>query len=173
MIAAVHTETPELSPKAAARLAQADQELTKYNYNPEEPRDWHGRWTKDGSSPPATLTAPVTEPDNRTALTDDRPRRVAENTFPPGGSVSSDAAGSSSDNMPGAPADGDNSRQPNPVQHVREKIRRPGAGGFLEESHRVWLLARDSWSRTFACGKRKRPRRIFLPSEPPLVVAQL
>jgi hypothetical protein len=39
MIAAVQTETPELSPDAAARLAQADQELTKYNYNPDEPRD--------------------------------------------------------------------------------------------------------------------------------------
>jgi len=39
MIAAVQTRTPELSPEAATRLANAEQELTKYNYNPDEPRD--------------------------------------------------------------------------------------------------------------------------------------
>jgi hypothetical protein len=31
MIAAVHTRTAELTPEAAARLANAEQELTKYN----------------------------------------------------------------------------------------------------------------------------------------------
>jgi hypothetical protein len=35
MIAAVHTRTPELSSEAAARLANAEAELTKYNYNPD------------------------------------------------------------------------------------------------------------------------------------------
>jgi len=49
MIAAVHTRTPELSPEAALQLAKADRELAKYNYNPAEPRDWRGRWTRDGS----------------------------------------------------------------------------------------------------------------------------
>jgi len=49
MIAAVHTRAPELSPEAAIRLAKAQQKLTKYNYNPDEPRDWHGRWTRDGN----------------------------------------------------------------------------------------------------------------------------
>jgi hypothetical protein len=44
-IAAVHTRALELSQDAALRLAKADEMLTKYNYNPEEPRDWHGRWT--------------------------------------------------------------------------------------------------------------------------------
>src|ERR1700734_2398321 len=47
MIAAVHTRTPELSQEAALRLADADEALTKYNYNPDEPRDWHGRWTRE------------------------------------------------------------------------------------------------------------------------------
>jgi hypothetical protein len=47
MITAVHTRTPELSPQAALRLAEADPGLTKHNYNPNEPRDWHGRWTRD------------------------------------------------------------------------------------------------------------------------------
>jgi len=50
MIVAVHTRTPELSPEAAMRLAKTEQELTKYNYNPNEPRDWHGRWTRDGTA---------------------------------------------------------------------------------------------------------------------------
>jgi hypothetical protein len=45
IIAAVHTRTPELSPEAAQRLAKADEELTKYNFNPDQLRDWHGRWT--------------------------------------------------------------------------------------------------------------------------------
>jgi hypothetical protein len=46
MMAAIHSRTPELSPGAATRLAKAELELTKYNYNPDEPRDWHGRWTR-------------------------------------------------------------------------------------------------------------------------------
>ena len=50
MIAAVHTRAPELSQEAALRLANANEALTKYNYNPDEPRDWSGRWTRDGSA---------------------------------------------------------------------------------------------------------------------------
>jgi hypothetical protein len=121
MIAAVQTETPELSPDAAARLAQADQELTKYNYNPDEPRDWHGRWTRDGSAAPATPTAPAIETDEQTASPGDHPRPVAENTFPPGGSVSSDAAGPSGDNSSGASANGDDSHKPATLQETFEK----------------------------------------------------
>lgn len=44
-IAAVQARTPELSREAAARLADAAEELAKYD--PDEPRDWHGRWTRD------------------------------------------------------------------------------------------------------------------------------
>jgi len=121
MIAAVHTETPELSPAAAARLARADQALTKYDYNPEEPRDWHGRWTSDGSAAPATPTGPAIEADQRTARTVDRPQRVAENTFPPGGSVSSDAAGPSGDKSSGASASGhDSDKQPRSSKRSRK-----------------------------------------------------
>jgi hypothetical protein len=56
-IAAVQTRTPELSSEAALRLAEADRGLTKYNYNPDEPRDWHGRWTRDGSAGPISGAA--------------------------------------------------------------------------------------------------------------------
>jgi hypothetical protein len=58
MIAAVHTLTPEMSPEAALRLANAEQELIKYNYNPYEPRDSHGRWTTDGVVGQANVGSP-------------------------------------------------------------------------------------------------------------------
>jgi hypothetical protein len=60
MIAAVHTRTPDLSPEAASRLAKADEALAKYNYDPDEPRDWHGRWTKDWSAGRPSVTPPET-----------------------------------------------------------------------------------------------------------------
>ena len=99
MIAAVHTQTPELDADAAMRLVQADERLTKYNYNPEEPRDQRGRWTSDGSAGPASITTPAVKADEQTAGADDHPQRVAENAFPPSGSVSSDAAVSSDANV--------------------------------------------------------------------------
>jgi hypothetical protein len=67
MIAAVHTRTLELSPEAAIRLAKAEQELTKYNFNPDEPRDWRGRWTTDGT---ADQTGPLV-PDIASEQADD------------------------------------------------------------------------------------------------------
>jgi hypothetical protein len=80
MIAAVHTRTPELSPEAALRLAKADGELTKYNFNPDEPRDRHGRWTRDGSSDPASFTASEIEGDQRVdPHASDQWQHVAEN----------------------------------------------------------------------------------------------
>ena len=43
MTAAVLTRLPELDWSAAARLAHAEEQLAKYD--PNQPRDWHGRWT--------------------------------------------------------------------------------------------------------------------------------
>ena len=43
MIATVHLRLPELDAASAARLAQSNQDLAKYD--PSEPRDWRGRWT--------------------------------------------------------------------------------------------------------------------------------
>ena len=79
MIAAVHTRTPELNPEAALQLASADEELTKYNFNPDEPRDWHGRWTSDGSAGAISIAAPQIESDHGadTDLSDQR-QHVAE-----------------------------------------------------------------------------------------------
>ncbi len=56
-IAAVLTRTPELSWEAAARLANVDLMLSKYD--PSEPRDWHGRWTSDDDAAPASAATPA------------------------------------------------------------------------------------------------------------------
>jgi hypothetical protein len=46
MIRAVHLRLAELDWDAAVRLAQANDNLAKYS--PDQPRDWHGRWTDGG-----------------------------------------------------------------------------------------------------------------------------
>jgi hypothetical protein len=87
IIAAVHTRTPELSPEAALRLAKADGELTKYNFNPDELRDWHGRWTRDGAAGPESVAASGIESDQRShpqvsadyAMGDDIMRGIVKN----------------------------------------------------------------------------------------------
>lgn len=57
-IAAVQTRTPELGREAAARLLNAERELIKYD--PNEPRDWHGRWTT-GEGAPAPMVSPTSD----------------------------------------------------------------------------------------------------------------
>jgi hypothetical protein len=90
-IAAVQTQTPELSREAATRLTGANEELGKYNYNPDEPRDWHGRWTRDGFAGPVTTAASGTENDQLTEPQLFVPRqRVAENASPPAARTLSD-----------------------------------------------------------------------------------
>lgn len=58
-IAAVQSQTPELSWEAAARIANADLVLSKND--PEEPRDWHGRWTSEGSDGPSNAATAATD----------------------------------------------------------------------------------------------------------------
>jgi hypothetical protein len=81
IIAAVHTRTPELSQEAALRLANANEALTKYNYNSDEPRDWHGRWTRDGSAGQTTTAASGIDsgPQDNTLHVSGQRQRVAEN----------------------------------------------------------------------------------------------
>ena len=47
MVATLHLRLPELDAAGAARLAAVDAVLAKYS--PDQPRDWHGRWTSDGA----------------------------------------------------------------------------------------------------------------------------
>jgi len=47
MIAALHLRLGDISEKGIARLTRAER-LLKFNFNPAEPRDWHGRWTTEG-----------------------------------------------------------------------------------------------------------------------------
>jgi hypothetical protein len=117
-IAAVHTRTLELSPAAAIRLANAEQKLTKYNYNPDEPRDWHGRWTTGGAAAPASIAAPEIESDRvgEPHVFDHR-QRVAENA-PSAVATLSDAAAADAS---GKPDDGDDSAEPTSLEQTFER----------------------------------------------------
>lgn len=65
MILAVHAQLGPISTDGRARLDK----FAKHNFNPDEPRDWHGRWTDSGStyvpaeprSPDNPLLVPVQE----------------------------------------------------------------------------------------------------------------
>ena len=46
MVATLHLRLPVLDRDGAVRLAAVDAALAKYS--PDQPRDWHGRWTLDG-----------------------------------------------------------------------------------------------------------------------------
>jgi hypothetical protein len=59
MIAALHLRLPDLSWEAASRLAKVDERLAKYNAD--QPRDWHGRWTSEGSGGAAEYEANPTD----------------------------------------------------------------------------------------------------------------
>jgi hypothetical protein len=97
-IAAVQMRMPELSFQSAALVARAEEKLRKYNYNQDEPRDWHGRWTRNGSVAPVNVTSLGIESDQTVnPHVSDRPQRVASN-------ATSDVT-VASDN-----ADGDNAR---------------------------------------------------------------
>jgi hypothetical protein len=57
MVAALRLRLPPLDWDGAVRILQAENALAKYD--PNEPRDWHGRWTSEGSAhsnPPAAST---------------------------------------------------------------------------------------------------------------------
>jgi hypothetical protein len=111
-----------LSAEAATRLVHAEQELTKYNkynYDPDEPRDWHGRWTRDGSAGSAGIAASGIETDQGAGPhVEDRSRRVAENTFPTNASVLSDAGHGAA---AGVPEDDDDSHEPISLEQTFER----------------------------------------------------
>jgi hypothetical protein len=56
MIAAIQLRLPNLNVEGAAQIAYVDQALKKYN--PNEPRDEHGRWTTGDGSPSTTPKSP-------------------------------------------------------------------------------------------------------------------
>ena len=61
MVATLHLRLPELGAAGAERLAAVDAVLAKYS--PDQPRDWHGRWTSDGAgSGGPDETAPLKTP---------------------------------------------------------------------------------------------------------------
>ena len=57
MIAALQLQLDELSWDDAVRVARIESALAKYN--PDEPRDWHGRWTTSGDARQSRPTKPT------------------------------------------------------------------------------------------------------------------
>jgi hypothetical protein len=95
MIVAVHSMTPELSPEVALQLAKADKQFSKHNYNPDEPRDWHGRWTRGGSARPTGVAGGGIGNDQRVDGRDSGQRQhLAENAS----ATATDATSLSEDN---------------------------------------------------------------------------
>jgi hypothetical protein len=103
-IAAVLTRTPELSPNAARRLAAVNDDLTKYD--PNQPRDWHGRWTSDGGAGPVPAgQSAAQEPANSTGA------RVADPSAMPA-RTAADHSGSPTPNAPATTANGAAENEP-------------------------------------------------------------
>jgi hypothetical protein len=147
-IAAVQMRAPELSRDAAMRLARADNELGKYNYNPEEPRDWHGRWTRDGAARPVSLAPTGVESDEPTKPRPLGPwQRVAENTSPSTATTLSDA---NVGNDSSEPADNNASREPTShEEEFKRKYDHLGPVDFAKEVIKFgdWLgrNGKDLW----------------------------
>jgi hypothetical protein len=55
-IAAVLARVPEIGAEAAERLVRFEKTLAKFD--PEQPRDWHGRWTLAGDGAPESAEVP-------------------------------------------------------------------------------------------------------------------
>jgi hypothetical protein len=51
MILAVQARLGPLAPEGIERLARTEA-LAKYNFNPDQPRDWHGRWAREEGGTP-------------------------------------------------------------------------------------------------------------------------
>jgi len=71
MIAALHLRLPDVSRSGAARVSAVDDYLAKYD--PDQPRDWRGRWTTDGGAdrPPTAAPSPSASSAPRTRSPDD------------------------------------------------------------------------------------------------------
>jgi hypothetical protein len=71
-VAAVHLRLPLLNWEGASRLARTEEALTKYA--PDQPRDWHGRWTDGaGGGPDPSTQPPVGGGADRSGATDQQP----------------------------------------------------------------------------------------------------
>ena len=71
MVASVRLRLSDVDSAAAQQLAATDETLAK-GYNPQEPRDWRGRWTTGGGAGPAA-SQPSTAKPSRAAVKPSRP----------------------------------------------------------------------------------------------------
>lgn len=81
-ILAVQARLGPMAPEGVDRLAQTEA-LAKYNFNPDEPRDWHGRWTGWESSASTAVTGTTDHPalpsaDHPVSGANEKPIEVAQ-----------------------------------------------------------------------------------------------
>ena len=109
MIATLHLRLPELDAAGAARLAAVDAVLAKYS--PDQPRDWHGRWTSDGegSGAPSQAAAETKRP----AARESAPHRE-------------DQANSATNQAPS------NARQMTPPSDAERQVSHPTGGRLID-----------------------------------------
>lgn len=74
MTSALHLRLPDLGEEPAARLAVVDDFLAKYD--PNEPRDWRGRWTTGGAGSDGPGAKPETKPAARSRPASPTPRKT-------------------------------------------------------------------------------------------------
>jgi hypothetical protein len=80
MVAAVRLRLPELDWDGAIRMTRAEHVLAKYD--PNEPRDWRGRWTTGGAAGPAAPQPVRSAPRRDEAANDDDVASQSERDFP-------------------------------------------------------------------------------------------
>jgi hypothetical protein len=113
MLATLHLKLPEIDADGARRLAAVDAVLAKYS--PDQPRDWHGRWTTEGDGSGEPRTAPgALRPDGSASPTPPPSTPVSR---PTGGrliEVGYQSDGDSGDNGPPVEPAGERGSEPDP-----------------------------------------------------------
>jgi hypothetical protein len=122
MIATLHLRLPELDAAGAARVAAVDAVLAKYS--PDQPRDWHGRWTSEGDTGGPIEAGSVRRPTIRQAV----PRADRDRTQPTSGTGRQGKPNAGGNGRP-SPAGATQQTEPSSGDHQRS---RPTGGRLIE-----------------------------------------
>ena len=130
MIATLHLRLPELDAAGAARLAAVDEVLAKYS--PDQPRDWHGRWTSGGEGSGGLSQATETK---RPAARESAPHREDQAVDGPygntgGGQPPNDGSSATNQAPPSA-------RQMTPPSDAERQVSHPTGGRLIDTRYQA------------------------------------
>jgi hypothetical protein len=114
MMATLHLKLPELDADGARRIAAVDAVLAKYS--PDQPRDWHGRWTTEGDGSGSPSSTPSAS--SSVGSTPSSTRTSTPVSHPTGGrliEVGYQSDGDSGDNGPPVEPAGERGSEPDPM----------------------------------------------------------